>query len=105
MIPSNKNFIKNIFNSGDEGSLFLKSEDIPANTTLIILDIAAAIRGIMIEPSLIRNMFSNHTKYTIPYASIKNNSTTYASYTIEYTTLDGVPSIKFAGAINIYFFE
>lgn len=106
MIPSNKTFIKNIFNVGDEGGLFLKSGDIPANTTLIILDIAAAIRGIMIEPSLIRDMFTNHAAYKIPYASIKNNSTSFSTYTIEYKTTDGVPSVRFtSGAINIYFFE
>lgn len=103
MIPSNKTFIKNIFNY--TGSFYLKSTDIPSNASLIILDIAKAIRGIMIEASLLRNMFSNHNNYEIPYSELSNNAITANSYVIEYKTTDGVPSIRFtSGAINIYFF-
>lgn len=63
MIPSNKTFIKNIFHKGGNNSLYLKKEDIPSNASLIILDIAAATRGILIQASLIQDIFSNHTKY------------------------------------------
>lgn len=104
MIPSNKNFIKSIFSY--DGNFYLKSTDIPSNASLIILDIATATRGIMIEASLLRNMFSNHTSYEIPYSELSNGTATANSYVIEYKTTDGVPSIRFTGgAFNIYFFE
>lgn len=106
MIPSNKTFIKNIFHKGGSNSLFLKKEDIPSNASLIILDIAAATRGILIQASLIRDMFTNYAKYEIPYPRITNNSTEFSTYSINYTYFEEVPVIKFGGeAINIYFFE